>query len=106
MTYVGETGDRTALEVTVVQLLYRGPEISCAFELDETIRVTRALANPIPSRARKRVSPPSSSAVSARLGIYHIEAGLPGEVFEVLIPEVRVSGQAGYRKMAKRNRNP
>ena len=35
MTYVGKAGDGGALELATVKLLYRGPEISCAFKLDE-----------------------------------------------------------------------
>ena len=35
-TYVGDTGDRVTLKVAVVQLLYRGAEISCTFKLNES----------------------------------------------------------------------
>lgn len=39
MTYVGKANDWAALEIAAVKLLYRGPEISCAFELDKSTAV-------------------------------------------------------------------
>lgn len=36
MTYVRKASDGAALEITGVKLLYRGPEISCAFKLDKS----------------------------------------------------------------------
>lgn len=62
---ISDAGDSNALEFAAIKLLYCSFEIRSSFELDEAFAVT----------------------VATGFGVDNVEAGLTGEVFEVLYPE-------------------